>query len=86
MGTFKATAIEVDMHFIKTFAVYALAMLSGLIFLRALSDLLKFNVASLLEDTVTSLGRLAGTVLLLAISAGGLSLSLQWIRKQRKPH
>ena len=62
MGTFKATAIEVDMHIIKTFAVYALAMLSGLIFLRALSDLIKFNPASLLDDTATSLGRLAGTV------------------------
>ena len=74
------------MYLIKTFAAYALAILSGFVLLGELSDIFKFDPASLRGDTATSLGRLAGTVLLLTVSVWSFSLSLWWIRKQKKPH
>ena len=68
----------------KTFAIYALAALSGLLLFGGLKGLSNPAPASVSGDAVSFWAYWSTTAALIAIGAGGLTWSLKWIRRQKK--
>lgn len=70
----------------KAVAIYALAILSGLILLGGLRGAFNPIPADVASDKATLTGYWSVIAVALAIGAIGLSWSLRWIRKHKKPN
>ena len=68
----------------KTFAVYILAVFSGLVLLGGLRGIFSPTPTGMARDAGTLSGYWVTTAILLVVGAVGLSFSLKWIRKQKK--
>ena len=67
----------------KTFSVYAVAILFGIVLMELLRVLSKFSLVSLQGDLATGISFWGTTIALFGMSAVGLGWSIRWIARQR---